>query len=153
MASTSIAVPNDPIQCQEFLGFIAQGSGPRRAGEAVGWSHLQIMAALDDEEFADLISWAKQLLYEDIEEKLLQKAKDGNQRAIEMVLYNKKPDEWRPPTQRVKIDRHDTVDQRIVVSLRDQVAELIAEHGPAALQPGGILDAIETSATDGPAPV
>lgn len=151
MATTAVAVPDNPVECQEFLGYLQLGFGPRRAGEAVGWSHLQIMAALDDEEFSELIAWSRQLIYEDIETVLLEKAKGGNQRAIEMVLYNKKPDEWRPPTQRVKVDRLDAPDQRIVISVRHQIDELLASHGAAALQPGGALDqAIETTATDGP---
>lgn len=150
MASRVVAVPDDPVQCQDFLSWIQMGYGPKSAGEAVGWTHLQIIAVLDDDEFGELIKWSQDLLYEGIEQVLIEKAQHGNQRALEMVLYNKRPDQWRPPTQRVKIDRHDTIDQRIVVSLRDQVAVLLEKYGPAALQPGGILDAIETTATDGP---
>lgn len=134
----------DPLECEQFLELIRQGVQPINAGIEVGWTLRQIDNMRSDPEFSELIALAQERLVETVEQVVFDRAKLGNRWAAEMVLFNRAPERWAPPTRKVDIRSHN-VQETVVVSVRSTVAELIAQHGVAALQPGGVLDVEEAS--------
>lgn len=137
-----------PLDRQEFLELVAAGRQRLNAAYQLKWSPKQLEGMLADEEFRELVEMAESLVLGDVVEALVKKAKAGNMRAIEFFLVNKDPKSWRPPSRPVEITGSSTVNHEVTVSIAASVQELLRTHGAGALQPGGILDAIDTTATD-----
>jgi hypothetical protein len=136
------ALQVDPMEAEAFLELIHAGVRPINAGIEVGWTIRQVDQVLADPEFSELIEVANRRLIEDIELVVYQRAKAGNRWAAELVLFNRAADRWAPPTRKVDIRQH-AIHEGVVLSVASTVKELIERHGPAALQPGGVLDVDE----------
>ena len=131
---------------EEYFALRREGCGQMNAAEAVGWTPAKLKKLLKDPEFLELDRIMQVRLLETIEEKEYELARRGNQRAIEMVLFCKAADRgWHPPTQKVSIERNDTVRIEMVNSTVAALKEALALPGAvAALQQG----AIEATAHD-----
>jgi len=134
-------------QTEEFLELLRTGVGSLTAAVTVGWSPAQLRQFMRDEEFVALATQAQEHLYEDIEHTLFTMARNGNMKAIQMVLYNRRAGQWRD-VRHIQVDKRESLDVGIVVSVKQAAIELLQAQGVQALQPGGHLDAIETTATD-----
>jgi hypothetical protein len=80
---------------EEFLTLIAQGVAPINAGIQVSWSPAKTRAMLRDAEFAEMVKDMQDCADGEIVQALFSRAKLGNVSAIQMWLFNRKPDEWR----------------------------------------------------------
>ncbi len=121
------------MEREQFLELVASGVRPLRAGIEVGWSPHKTRRELKDPDFAELVSLAEDQLIEDIEATLFAQAKRGNMTAIQMVLYNKRPDEWRD-VKRIEIQHDTKVQIGVIHSVKAAAAELLREKGVAAVQ-------------------
>lgn len=129
----------------EFFQLVQDGAGQLTSAFAVGWTPNKLKKLLADESFRQMMMEAVTQQVETVEEKLFDLARRGNMRAVEMFLYNRSPDRWSPPTQRVKVESTRRIQVEIVESAVEAARQLIREPGAiAALQQG----AIETTATD-----
>jgi hypothetical protein len=124
-----------------FIEKLMQGVGPYNAGIALGWSPYKVDQLMRDQEFVALLQFIESAKDEKVETALYRAAASGVLPAIQMWLHARRPDRWLP-TKKLQIERHEQVDINIVHSVREAARALLAEHGPAALQPGGALDDI-----------
>ncbi len=139
--SDTVAPFDEIAGVTEFLAYLEAGQGPLTAAYAVDWTPNQLKARMADDEFAELVSYTQGRLTESIEEVVVDRAKAGNRWAVEMYLFNRAPDRWSPPRQKVDVNRSSNVRVSLVASSVEAVRQLIASD-PAALQPGGALDDI-----------
>lgn len=130
----------DMEECTRFLELVRIGVGPLNAGLEVGWSPAKTRRMMKQPEFADLVADANDQLDENIQAALARAAQNGNMTAIQMWLYNRKPDEWRD-VKRIEVHNQTEISIGVVASVKQAAAELLREHGPKALQPGGFIDA------------
>jgi hypothetical protein len=143
MADDVDAVFNGMTAEMEFLELIRQGRGEYNAGVAVGWTVQEVTRKLKDREFNALIGTMKTSLLESCEEKLVEMALNGNLKAIEMILYNRGADRgWKPPAQRVQVDRTDVIKLEMVASVTEAVRTAVTRTPIAELQPGGSVEGI-----------
>jgi hypothetical protein len=135
----------DPMEVEAFLDLIRNGSAERVAALSVGWTPHQLRALKADPEFLELCADAFEYFLDNVETTVATRALAGNRWAAEMVLYNRRPDYWRPPAHKVAIEHSGTVSHDVVVTAVEAARALILEKGAiAALQQG----AIEASASD-----
>lgn len=127
-------------ECTRFLELIRSGVGPLNAGLEVGWSPAKTRRMLKQPDFAELVSDANDQLDENIQGALARAAQNGNMTAIQMWLYNRRPEEWRD-VKRIEVHNQTEISIGVVASVKQAAAELLREHGPRALQPGGMIDA------------
>jgi hypothetical protein len=129
-----------------FLEEIRVGTGPINAGVAVGWSPAKVRRLLNDPDFAELVSTAKERLHEDIEATVYRLAKNGHVKAIQMVLYNERSEKWKD-VRHINVQQHSTLDIGVVESVKTAARELLREQGVAALQqPAAAIEATAVEA-------
>jgi hypothetical protein len=136
---------------ERFLTFIQGGVGLLNAGLAVDWSPAETRRRMKDPDFRELVETARERRTETIEQRVYELAmQDKPSRwAVELALFCQASERgWRPPTQRVEVNRNVRVDLTQVAATVQAAKELMMAADPAALQPGGALDAIDTTATD-----
>lgn len=136
MASLQLPPADEQL---EFLEKVKQGVGMLTAAFALGWTPAKLKLMMADPEFKDCYQQALTMQIESAEEVLYRLVSRGNMRAIEMFLYNRSPDRWAPPTQKVKISS----EKKVEITVRDSAVEaakaLIAERGAiSAIQQGAI---------------
>ncbi len=127
-----------------FLEDIRVGTGPLNAALAVGWSPAKIRRLMKDEEFILLMSCADEMRLESVEKTLWELAQRGHFKAIQMILFNKRANDWRD-IKHIQVDKRETLEVGVVVSVKQAAIELLREHGVEALQP--VQTAIEVKAT------
>lgn len=116
-----------------FLTDVRSGTGPLNAGIAVGWSPAQVRRLMKDPDFAQLVDDSREQLHESIESTLYRIAEAGNIKAIQMVLYNKRSDEWKD-VRHIEVQRNETLEVGVVLSVKQAAVEMLREGGVAALQ-------------------
>lgn len=142
------ATLREAMDVERFLESIAQGVPPILAGIEVDWTPRQTEARLADPEFKKLVDIYMDMSIDSVEKALHKLATGGHLGAIQMVLYNRRPDKWRDQ-RRVEIRTEHAAAPELVMAAREAImAALNAPGGIAALQPGGALDAIETTASE-----
>ena len=124
----------DVEETAEFLEDIRVGTGPLNAGLAVGWSPAKVHRLMKDEEFVEMMDAAKERRLESIEKTLYVMAEKGHFKAIQMVLHNQRPNEWRD-IKHIQIDKRETLDVGVVVSVKQAALDVLRDKGVAALQP------------------
>lgn len=129
-------------QHEDFFELIRSGVRPLHAAVEVGWSPAKFRRLMRDQEFAELMATAEEMLDETIEESLYQQAVKGNFRAQQMWLLNRKGNTWRD-VRHISIERNETLEVGVVLSVKEAAAELLRTQGVGALQPGGGLDVID----------
>lgn len=131
-------------EVERFLEYIRFGYGPLNAGIAVGWTPADTRRRMKDTEFVSLVSTAREQRTETIEQRVYELAQKSNPSrwAVEMALFCQASDRgWRPPTQRLDVNRNTKVEHTVVLSTVEAVRQLVAANDIAALQPGmGTLD-------------
>ena len=125
---------------EQFLTAVALGTPHLLAGIEVGWLPAKTKQMLRDPEFAALVRMAEEMADEGIERALYAKAATGNMTAIQLWLYNRRPEKWKDVKRiEMKIDG-----ELSVANVRENAATVLellrAGADIAALQPGGALD-------------
>lgn len=123
-----------------FLDAVAAGTPRLLAGIEVGWLPAKTRQLLTNRSFLELVEIAEELADEGIEQALYAKAKSGNMTAMQLWLYNRKPERWKDVKRiEMKIDGEVSIEQ--VRTNAATVLELLRSGADiAALQPGGALD-------------
>jgi hypothetical protein len=130
---------------EEFLTLIAQGVAPINAGIQVSWSPAKTRAMLRDAEFAEMVKDMQDCADGEIVQALFSRAKLGNVSAIQMWLFNRKPDEWRD-VKRIEVRSEHKVQIGMVESTKAAVLDLLRDQGVGAMQalgPGTVIDVEE----------
>lgn len=120
-----------------FLELIRSGAGPLNAGVEVGWSPAKVRRLQADPSMVELIDIARDRQLESIEETLNRMAKDGHFKAIQMVLFNRRPERWRD-IKHISVEQHGTLDIGVVHSVKQAALELLRDRGVQALQPAAV---------------
>lgn len=131
----------DMEECTGFLELIARGIPVTLAGIDVGWSPQQTMRRLKDPSFAELVEVYRDLSIDRIEAKVNEMAREGHFGAIQMVLFNRRPSDWRD-VKHIVADQVSTVAEHVVQGVKEATLEMLRAGGIAALQQGGQLDDI-----------
>jgi hypothetical protein len=132
-------------QIEEFLDKVRNGAAELTAALAVDWTPLKLRQYKRDPDFLALLRDAYECYLDGVETTVQERALLGNRWAVEMVLYNKRPQFWRPPAHKIAIERTDTVTHEVVLTAVGTVREILQDPGAiAALQRG----AIEASVRD-----
>ena len=124
----------DTWELEMFLEEVRNGTGPLNAAIAVGWSPAKLRRLQKDEEFVELLDICKERRLEGYEKTLHDLADKGHFRALQMVLFNERSDKWKD-VRHIEVERHDTLDVGVVVSVKQSALELLREQGVSALQP------------------
>jgi len=124
---------------ERFLEAVSLGTPPVLAGIEVGWPPGRTKRELADKEFASLVLEARGLMLDSLEVKLYQMALNGNMTAMQMMLYNKRPEDWKD-IKRIEVKTETTINVTEVAAAKQALVELIRSGGTKALQPGGALD-------------
>ena len=133
-------------QRQRFIEAIGLGTAPTLAGLEVGWSlkkTARIVAEMDD-----LIKAAQNVADLRIGQVVIDLAHRGVQWAVQMYLYNRRPDQWKD-VRHLEVKHTDTLPAHVLQATRDEVRALVE----ATIGRGGVAElqraaAIETTATD-----
>lgn len=130
---------NDIVERELFLIAIADGIPEDNAGYEVGWTPAQVKRNMADPQFRDMVEAAKTRADGTIEQALFRLAKSGNLGAMQMWLYNRSPERWKD-VKRIEVKNDMTINLGVIASTKQAVLELLAERGPAALQPASVSD-------------
>lgn len=104
----------DALKREAFIGYVRMGVRRVRASEMVGVHYSTVAEALNrDPQFAADVSIAEMARIDEVEEALYETAINGNVVAQQVVLYNRRPDEW--------------ADQRMLRSRLERAEERAAE--------------------------
>lgn len=140
MADDTDALFGDIVERDLFVELVADGITPLNAGLEVGWTPRRTKRNMADPAFAEIVEAARARADGTIEKTLFEVAKKGNLGAIQMWLYNRRPNDWKD-VKRIEVQSQSTVTIGVVGATKQAVLELMSEHGAQALQPGGALDA------------
>ena len=143
-ATLTRAEEREAAQMTRFFERVRMGCGPLNAAIEVGWSPRGLEKRTKDPDFADMLAVARERLLEDIEETVIAKARQGNVKCIQMVLYNQRADRWKD-VRHIKMESSGQLDQTVVLSVKQAMVELLRDRGSvAALQPAPVaLEAID----------
>lgn len=135
----------------QFLEAIADGVPPVLAGIEVGWSPAETKRRLKDHEFSELVRVHLDMSIDSVERALHRLAVSGHLGAMQMILYNRRPQDWKD-VRRIEVKTQSSVQVAVVTATAKQIAlELLKQGGAAAVQPGGVLDvsSLEIGTGDG----
>jgi hypothetical protein len=136
---------------ERYLEYVRGGYGELNAGIAVGWSPAETKKRLRVPSFRQLVSEVQESRIETVEQRVYEEAskKRPARWAVEFVLLSHARDRgWAPATQKIEVNRNVVVDVSLRAAVVEAAKELMTAADPAALQPGGALDVIDTTATD-----
>ena len=133
----------DTWELEMFLEEVRCGTGPLNAAIAVGWSPAKLKRLQKDPEFVELLDICKERRLEGYEKTLHDLADKGHFRALQMVLFNERSDKWKD-VRHIEVERHDTLDIGVVVSVKQSALELLREQGVRSMQPAS-PDAIDVT--------
>lgn len=134
-------VAKDMEECTGFLELIARGVPAVLAGIDVGWSPFETLRRLKDPSFAELVEVYRDLSIDRVEKKVHQMALEGHFGAVQMILFNRRPSDWRD-VKHITVDQVSTVAEHVVQGVKEAALELLRQGGVKALQQGGELDDI-----------
>lgn len=126
-------------QIEEWLTLIREGTPAVLAGYEVGWLPAKTRRYMADPSIAELVEAAGDLAVDSIERVLFDKGKAGNMTAIQMILFNRRPERWRD-VKRVEIAGNLRITADEAASQAAIVLAMLRDGDVAALQPGGALD-------------
>ena len=138
---------NDIVERDLFVELVADGVSEINAGYEVGWTPAQTRRNLADPMFKEIVETARDRADGTIEAALFKLAKGGNLGAQQMWLYNRKPAAWKD-VRRIEVKNETTINLGVVQSTKQAVLEMLASHGPGALQPSYDPPALETPIID-----
>lgn len=127
------AVLKEVEEKNAFLDLIAHGVPPLLAAHELRWHPRYMKGVLADPEFAELMEAAIERSLDGIEATLNEKARKGNMAAIQMVLFNRRPERWRD-VRRIEVHQETTVTVQQVGAVKQAALAILAERGAAAMQ-------------------
>jgi len=123
-----------------FLDAVANGVPPILAGVEVGWTPAKTKQKLKDKDFAELVSIHLDMSIDSVERALHKAAIGGNLGAMQMILYNRRPEAWRD-VKRIEVKTETRLEVAVVTATAKELAlALMREAGAGSAQPGGVLD-------------
>ena len=135
------------VERELFLEAVRMGTPPDIAAYEVGWTPKRLEREMNDLEFQELFEQSITLRDSSVEHTLYKMAMRGNQRAIEMWLYNRTPERWKD-TRTLKVEQTTgELPQHVIAAtveaIRGSLADAIRSGNIAALQaaPLPIIDA------------
>lgn len=137
----------DMAQRAEFLELVADGTPEILAAYQVGWTRKKLRQYMQDPMWREMVEFANDRMLDSVEKAMVQAAKKGNLGAMQMVLYNRRPDRWRD-LRRIEVKQDVTVTTVEVNAAKQAALELLREHGITALQPGNQLDVIDVESIE-----
>lgn len=143
---------DDIVERELFIDLVAKGTPPDLAGIEVGWTPRRTKLNMADPDFRELIRMAQDRSLDSVELALFELATKGkNLGAMQMVLYNKRPEQWRD-VRRIEVNNTHELSPTGIAAAVAAAKQLMLDVGPQALQPGGGLDprAIEATSTEEP---
>lgn len=128
-----------------FLERVREGCGPLNAAIEVGWTPAKFRRLERDPEFTELLTIARERMLEDVEEAVVAKARQGNLKAAQMVLYNQRSERWKD-VRHIKVDQSGSLDVGVVVSVKQAMIEMLRDGtSVASLQPApAVIEATST---------
>lgn len=137
----------DMAKRSEFLELVADGTPEILAAYQVGWTRKKLRLYMQDPVWREMVEFANDQMLDSVEKAMVQAAKKGNLGAMQMVLYNRRPDRWRD-LRRIEVKQDVTVTTVEVNAAKQAALELLREHGIASLQPGNQLDFIDAESEE-----
>ena len=129
-------------EVESFFDMVRGGAAEMVAAYSVGWTPLKLRKLKKDKDFLDLLADAQEHFLDAVETTVGTRALAGNRWAVEMVLYNRRPDRWRPPAHKIAIEQHTTVKHEVVQATVEAAKELLLTTGTvAALQQRQAIEA------------
>jgi hypothetical protein len=120
-------------EVEEFFELVRGGAAEMVAAHSVNWTPLKLKKLKKDKDFLELLADAQEHFLDAVETTVGTRALAGNRWAVEMVLYNRRPDRWRPAAQKIAIESHTTVKHEVVLAVRDAAKELLTQGGGATV--------------------
>lgn len=139
---------DDIVERELFLELVADGMPVTSAGFECGWTPFQTRRNLADGSFAELVRFARTRAVDSVEHMLFKAAKKGNLSAMQMILYNERPDQWKD-TKRIEVRSDININVTEIKAAKEVTLQLLKERGVLELQPGGILDVESSEDGDG----
>lgn len=136
---------------EEFLTLVASGVPQRLAAYKVRWTPKQLKQILADPDFVELIDDAAERSLDGIEATLHRKAEEGNMAAIQMVLFNRRPRNWRD-VRKIEITQRTDVTVVQVEATKQAAIALLRERGAGVMQAltRGVDDVIDAELVEEP---
>lgn len=128
-------------RCERFLDSVAHGVPALLAGIEVGWTPKQTRVRLQDPDFAEMVRLYSDLSVDSVERALFKLANSGHLGAIQMVLYNRRAEQWRD-VRRIEVRSEATVNVNVIAAAKDAALDALRSGGVLELQSGGTLDGI-----------
>ena len=131
----------------QFFERVQEGCGPLNAAIEVGWTPAKLDRLMREDDFADLLAIAQERLLEDLEEVVVRKARDGNVKCLQMVLYNQRSEKWKD-VRHIKMERSTAADPTLVSSVKQAMVEMMRGDRDAVLAMQPAPKAIEATAVE-----
>lgn len=139
------ATDDQLFEREMFLDLVKDGTPLEIAAYEVGWSPKKFERIMEDDGFADMVAQHESMAYAAIEGVLYKKAMAGQQWAVQLVLYNRRPDRWKDQRS-LKVETSGELAPHIIAAtasaVRDSVLALVRGGNVGQLQAGNdIIDA------------
>lgn len=132
-------------EIEAFFDLVIGGSSEMTAALALNWTPMKLRKYKEQPEFQAMLSDAEEGFLDAVETAVKQQALKGARWATEMVLYNRRPDRWRPPAHKIAVEHTNVATLEVVHTAAGALREVIQDAGAIqALQ----QRAIEASASD-----
>jgi len=132
-------------EIEEFFDLIISGCSPMTAALSLNWTPLKLRRYKERPEFIAMLRDAEEGFLDNVETAVKQQALRGARWATEMVLYNRRPETWRPPAHKIAVEHTNVATLEVVHTAAGALREVIQDAGAIkALQ----QRAIEASASD-----
>jgi hypothetical protein len=129
----------DAQKREAYLQKLREGCRRGRAAEAVGVSRVTVCDAIrDDAAFADAVTQAELDACEPVEDALFKAAtEDRNVTAIQVWLYNRRPDRWKDMRQIGKTDGLEALLAQLPADFGREVRKVFGRALPGGADPPG----------------
>lgn len=148
----------DAVKRQAYVHLLRRGIRRVRASEIVGVSYNTILKYMErDEEFMEAIRDAEMARVDEVEEALYREAiQSGNVTAQQVILYNRRSDEWADQRQikarleaaKVEAEERERVAETSSLDgLRDKLMALRERVAPPVPAANDVVEVVETEAS------
>lgn len=124
---------------EHFFQLVSMGTPPDLAAFEVQWTPRKLKELMRDPDFKDLLKVAQRMRDDYVERALYEQARKGNMVAIQIVLFNRRAEDFRD-VKRIEVHTDHKVEIGFTRATVDAVKELLASVDPTALQIGGAID-------------
>lgn len=124
-----MSVVDEVSQIEQFFQLVIGGSSRLTAALALGWTPLQLRRYEEEPAFREMMADAEEGFLDDVESAVKQQALRGTRWAAEMVLYNRRPDRWRPPAHKIAVEHTNIATLEVVHTAAGALREVMADAG------------------------